>query len=259
MFDWDKTKYPRTWREMSFDFKAMFVYFGAMMAMMMAGAAMAASAKVAVAGAIATGATMLSLQHRRAAGWRWRRPGPRGIVRALFSLAIAAVLILAVSPTFPTADAAPWYLALLGIVTMNVLGALRITYLAEADFLADCGDAAPDARHSVASSIPSWKNALRIAFSVFFLAVWLDGMGSFYLAGITMRDGLPSPTETASAPYTEHGRTVYVTATRKAEIDAMQTVMMAGIPLAIISAFFLQLVVGVRIFPNMPVRGEPRS
>jgi len=259
MFDWDKTKYPRTWREMSFDFKAVFIYFGAMMAMTMAGPAIAAGGKVTVAGLIAAGAAVLSLRHRRTAGWRWRRPGPRQVLAALGAIALGAVFILATSPTFPAANAALLYLPVLGIVTMNALTALRITYLAESDFLADCGDPVRETKHAAASAIPPWKNALRTGFSVLFIAIWLDGMGSFYLAGKAMREGLPAPTETASAPLTDHGRTVYVTAARKAAIDLTTTVMTAGVPLIIVTALFLQLVVGIRLFPNMPVRGEPHA
>jgi hypothetical protein len=52
MFDSDKTKYPRTWREMSFDYKATFIYFAARMATMMAGAAISAIGKVVAVAAV---------------------------------------------------------------------------------------------------------------------------------------------------------------------------------------------------------------
>ena len=85
LFDFNRDTMPRRWSEMSLEFKLMFAYHIAMMALLVAGDAVPVSGEIAIAAGILAVIVALSWRHRETMGWRWpgaktgsivsRRPG----------------------------------------------------------------------------------------------------------------------------------------------------------------------------------------
>jgi hypothetical protein len=258
LFDWDSTKYPRKWSEMSFEFKGMFVYHISMMAMMMAERTVSATGKMSIAAAIMVGVGSLSARRRRALGWHWRRPGADRIASGAVGVVAVGLFLGSATPMFspfnPTILA--WYLAGLGIGLFGLLQSLRVVYFAEEDFLADCKDPALDHPTSARPKDARWKRTIRAIYGIASLLIWLNLVGSFYVFGTSFRNGSSVATASASAPIQDHGRIVYVSEDRKQLIDLMQRGMMIGIPLILATGFALHFLIGVRLFPNTPTRDD---
>jgi len=260
LFDVDKSNYPRRWADMSFEFKCLFTYHIAMMAMMAAGSALHLRCKVLIAAAILGGVFFLSIRRRATMDWHWRPPGVARILKAFFGIALVGAFIASATPLFPIKSAAAsWYLAAFGIGLFGFLRALGITHLAESDFRAECGPIDPAVSKSTGVSDPVWKRVARGAFSVLFLLVWLNGVASFYVFGTTFRTGSPSATATQTEPLVNHGQTVYVAESRKLLVERLQAGMMIGIPIALAIGFVLHFIVEVQLFPNTPTLSQIRS
>ena len=73
-----------------------------------------------------------------------------------------------------------------------------------------------------------------------------------------MRNGSPTPTATKTEPLRNHGTVVYIPKSDKALIDFLDNVMAIGIPSVILGGLFLNFVVGVKIFDNVPTLKEWR-
>jgi len=247
---WNGT-YPRTWAEMTFEFKGLMVYHVTMMVMMLAGRALTFEMQAAVAGGIALIVALWSLIRRVRAGWRWRKPGPLRVAGAVLYTALIGFFIGAGTNFSPERFAAlgPWAFAGLGIGVFFVLSTLRLVRMAEQDFIADCRD--EEVADDAPPPEPRWKTVVRVVFYAAFLAVWLQGVTAIYLFSSTFEAGAPQATAERSAPLVNHGVTRYVTAAEKELVDQMLAAMMIGIPSAIAAAFFIQFVLRIRLSPML--------
>lgn len=253
LFEPSKTSYPKSWVDMSFEFRLMFVYHGSMMLLMVLGGAISAGLEAAIAAALLAVFAVLSARRRQAMGWRWGGAGLKGVLGAVLAVALVAFFLFAVTPLFPpfNAQALPWYLAGVGIGLFNVLQSLKFVHLAEADYVADCRAASqPEvvARASTEAAEPQWKTTVLWLFRAAFLGVWLVGVSSFYFFGVGMRSGSPTSTATQSEQLVDHGRVVFVTKEEKAMIDNLQAGMMIGIPSLLVLGLICQFGLGVKVF-----------
>jgi hypothetical protein len=246
--------YPRTWSEMSFEFKGMFAYHIVMMAMMLVGGSLAFIAQIAIAGVIAFLVAAASLLRRLRHRWRW--PGLT-VLRAAGAVLLAALmgyfLFAGVGGALQAQSFAldrpfapgPWMLAGLGIAVFSILNVLRVTHVSEKAFQRECGDQALEPQPAPPPE-PRWKVVTKYVFFVGFLAVWLEVVTAIYVFDRTFRSGSPMPSAEQTAPLTNHGVTVYVTPAEKRLVDQLQGFMFIGIPAAIATAFFLQYVLKIR-------------
>ena len=167
--------------------------------------------------------------------------------------ALVGFFLFAATPLFPlSAFSFPWYLGGALIGAFGILQTLRVVYLAESDFLADCGDASLlSDKVEVGPSERRWKKTIRYAFSAAFMVIWITGVSSFYLYGVAIRDGSPNPTATHTVAINNHGTNVYVRSDQKQLIDRTQLVMMIGIPAIALTGLAIHFFLGVRLFPNV--------
>lgn len=245
---------PRTWSEMSFEFKGMFLYHIVMMVMFVAGGAIAFTEQILIAAAIILAIALMSLLRRVRHGWHWRGVGVLRAAGAVLMTALMGYFLFAgVGGALQAQGFAldrpfalgPWALAGLGIAIFAVLNVLRITHLSEKAFQNECGDKALEPEPAPPPE-PRWKTVVKYVFIAAFLAVWLEAVTAFYVFDRTFRGGAPVPTAGQSAPLTNHGVTVYVTADEKRLVDQLQGFMFVGIPAAIATAFFLHFVLKIR-------------
>jgi hypothetical protein len=181
--------------------------------------------------------------------WRWAGVSSKNVLGALAAVIFGAVFLYAATPLFPPTNPAalPWYLAGGGIVAFGVLSSLRFVDLAkrnEGSTLED--DTVPRAKS------PPWQKAIRTAYFVVFLLVWLASVGFFYSFGISYKAGSPTPTATQAEPLENHGQTVFVTKEEKKRVDLLSYAMSIGIPAVLLGGAFLHFIVGVALFPNTP-------
>lgn len=243
---------PRTWSEMSFEFKGMFAYHVVMMVMMLAGGSLALIAQIAIAAAIALVIAIVSVIRRLRHKWRWQgitplRAGGAVLVMALmgYFLFAAAGGALQAQGLALQSGLGPWALAGLGIAVFSVLNVLRITHISEKAFREECGEQAARAQPELPAE-PRWKVITKYAFAVVFLAVWLEAVTAFYVFDRTFRSGAPTPTVERTVALNNKGTTVYVTPAEKHLVDQLQGFMFIGIPAMIATAFFLQFVLKIR-------------
>jgi hypothetical protein len=266
LFDAPKSEnYPRKWREMSFDYKLMFVYHGCMMLLFATGGFFTTRQELMFVAVLVASLTTLSLRHRSQVGWRWQGVSNKQIFLALGGVVLVVVFLYAATPLFPprNSQALPWYLAGLGIGLFNLLSAANLTRASEAQFLADCHEpvlspetAPPIAPDHSSPAEPSWHRPIRAVYSVLFFAAWLSFVIFFYTDGVAIRDGSSTPTPTRIDFITEHGRDVYITPAQKLLHDRLQTASMLGIPLVLLSGAILHFLVGIKLFPNAPTLAE---
>jgi hypothetical protein len=204
-----------------------------------------------LAAVLTAGLTVLSIKHRRAAGWRWPGAGVREVVAALTTTAIFGLFLFAATPLAPPNDpiVLPWYLAGLGIGLLIILTNLRVIRMSKIDFEADCrGATGLPATITTTNEEPAWKRRVRAVFSALFVLVWLDGMAYFSVRGMSMRDGWTIPTESHSERLEDHGRVVYITPAEDHLLSTLGSSWKEGILLMIVSALVLQYFLGV--FPT---------
>lgn len=258
--------YPRKWKEMSFDFRLMFVYHGCMMFLFATGGMFTTRQELLISAALVAVLTTLSLHHRNSIGWRWQGIETKDLAMAIGVAALMAFFLGAGSSQFPTSNPRflPWYLAGFGIGFFNVLSTLKLVRSSESEMLADArGNIAEqpskaDAEAEPEPLEPRWHRVARGIYTCLFLMLWLAGVSFFYYSGKTFRSGSPSPTSTQTEPMSDHGNVVYVTRAQKARLDRLETMMFTGIPTILVSGFALHFLVGVKLFPNTPTLAEWR-
>ena len=250
--DFPFERYPRTWREMSYDFKLMFLYHGSMMLLFVTGQALSLAAELTIAAALLVAGTLLGIRHRRATPWVWPGVSVSRLLGAAATVFLGGLFLFAATPLFPPTNpgSLPWYLAGFGIILFATLNTLRLVAFAEADYFTP-----PVVRRSV--ELP-WKKVVRLVYGIFFLVVWLDGVASFYYFGTTFRDGSAVPTPAQTEPLWNHGKVVYVTPPQKRLVDTLQTGMAVGIPSALLLGAILHFIVGIKLIPNTPTLEEWR-
>lgn len=245
---------PRTWSDMSFDFKGMFLYHISMGVLLLLGGTLLFIQQIFIAVAIALVISVASLVRRLRHGWRWQGLTPLRAGGAVLMSALMGYFLFAGAGGALQAQGilldrpfalGPWVLAGLGIAVFSVLNVLRITHLSEKAFRDECGEQAGQAKPEPPPE-PRWKTIAMYAFMVAFLAVWLEAVTFFYVFDRTFRSGSATPTVERTATLTNHGATVYVTPAEKHLVDQLQGFMFVGIPAAIATAFFLQYVLKVR-------------
>lgn len=246
--------YPRTWSEMSFEFKGMFAYHLSMMVMMLAGRSLAFIEQIAIAAGIAMIVTVASVVRRLRHKWRWQGLTPLRSAGAVLMVVLMAYFVFASaggalqSQGFalnrPFALGA-WVLGAAGLGLFMVLNILRITHLSEKVFLEECGDQALEPTPAPPPE-PRWKSITKYVFAAAFLAVWLGAVTFFYINDRTLRSASPVPTVEQTVPMNNKGVTVYVKPAEMRLRDQLQGFMFIGIPAAIATAFFLHFVLRIR-------------
>lgn len=261
LFDPPKGRdYPRQWKDMSLEFKLMFVYHGCMMVLFITAGAFTLRQELTFTVALVFVLTSVSIRNRRSAGWRWQGLRTKNLLAAAGGIALMGLFLYAATPLFPPSNPRflPWFLAGFGIGTFNVLQALRLVHSSEAAFLADCHE--PDAQIEQATqaepSSPQWHRVLRATYNLLLLLVWLDFVAFFYYSGAAFRDGSRVPTPTHTEAVTEHGKTVYITHEQKGISDRLESVAFVGIPSVIAGGLLLHFLVGVKLYPNTPTLQE---
>jgi hypothetical protein len=241
---------PRGWSEMSVDFKLMFGFHAGMMILLLAGSLLSTTIELATAAGLLLTAMVISVAHRRAVGWRWRGIGPKEILRAAM-ICVGALLVLAVAmslfpPTSPLP--LPFYLAGGGVALFNLLKALNLTCPSEAEFRANCGEAAPPVSPPPRPALPLWKRVLLGLNSALGLLLSISFVAFFYLSAKAFIDGLPTPTPTQTAMLSSKGSIRYVSADQKHLIDLLQTITFTTAPILLLLGVFLHFVLKVRVF-----------
>ncbi len=248
VFSEDNDEQPVVWSGVSFELKGFAAYHLSMMVMMLLGNALSFFDQAFVAIGIGLSVSILSAIRRLRHDWRWRPPGPAQVFTAILVAALMAYFVGATTgfsvSRFVTLG--PWALAVVGIGVYSVLQALRIVHTSEKAFRAECGDQTQLAEPERPPE-PRWKAIIRYAFITAFILVWLETVTSFYVFDSTFRAGSPAITVSQTEPLTNRGRIVYITPAEKQQVDFLQTVMMIGIPSSIALAFFLLLVLKVRL------------
>jgi hypothetical protein len=255
--------YPKQWKDMSLEFKLMFVYHGCMMVLFITGGAFSTWQELLFTGVLLFLLTSFSIRHRRSAGWRWQGVKPKNLLMAAGGVALTGVFLYAATPLFPPSNPRflPWFLAGLGIGTFNVLQGLRLVHPSEAAFLADCREPGSQIEQATNSAPtepiePKWHRVVRSTFSLLFFLVWLGFVAFFYYSGAAFRDGSPVPTPTRMDAVTEHGKTVYITHDQKILCDKLELFAFVGIPSVIVGGLLLHFIVGVKLYPNTPTLRE---
>jgi hypothetical protein len=253
-FDPPKEPNPKQSKDMSFEFKLMFVYHGCMMVLFMTGGNFSVRQELLFAAALLLVLGTISMHHRRSNGWCWQGATAKNRLAALGGAVLTGVFLYAASPLFPPSNPRflPWYLAGFGIGLFNFLQSLRLVHSSEAAFLSDCGNPSSQVGEPAQAEPagPRWQKLVRTVFSVLFFAVWLGFLCFFYYSGRIFRDGSTIRTPTQTEPMTEHGKTVYIARGQKALCDKLQLFAFVGIPTVLASGFLLHFVVGVKIFDN---------
>ncbi len=255
--------YPKQWKDMSLEFKLMFVYHGCMMVLFITGGAFSIRQELVFTGVLLFLLTSFSIRHRRSTGWRWQGVKPKNLLMAVGGVALIGVFLYAATPLFPPSNPRflPWFLAGFGIGTFNVLQALRLVRPSEAAFLADCHE--PGIQIVQATNTEptepielKWHRVVRSSFTLLFLLVWLGFVAFFYYSGAAFRDGSSVPTPTRMDAVTEHGKTVYITHDQKLFCDKLELFAFVGIPSVIVGGLLLHFLVGVKLYPNTPTLRE---
>jgi len=254
-------KYPRTWREMSFDSKLFLALFACLVGLFAAGNRLTVNAELSIAALAAAGVISVSSRRRRRLDWRWPGTNRRGVLRAVGA---AAVMFFATHPTFPIfqPDFLPWYLAGTEIAVFNILESLRVVQAPEVDFLKLCGTTSParDEEPQAACVMEAvWRRATRAIFFITSYAVMFEFLVFFYLSGVYFRDGSPRPTLTQTEQLSTGGSVVYITPVQKHLLDQLETWASICIPSIIGATVFLHFIVGVKLLPNTPTLREIRN
>jgi hypothetical protein len=260
---------PRSWRAMSLEYKCQFAYHSVMMLMFVAGGSLSITFEAAIASLLVVIGIILSLRHRQQVGWRWPGVHPSNIGWALIAIVGGVIFLGASTALFPPLQPhiLPWYLAGAGIITFNVLQALRLVAFTEADFiiLPSVGRTPdPDSAPHTADK-PWWHTLLRLACYVIFMAAWLNFAAQTYFFGQAFQHGSPVPTAIQTERLQNHGQIVYVTSAEKGWLDLLE-IGLVGIPLAIALSAFSHFVLGVNIwsrtnntaYPELTIEGPVR-
>jgi hypothetical protein len=266
MFDLPTKRNPRTWKEMSLDFKLMFVYHGCMMILFLSGKMLTLREETFITVAVIGVLISISRRHRRATHWRWPGIRNRDALSAIGATFAVAFFLYSASRLFPPSDhrLLPWYLAGLGIGAFGILSSLRIVYSSEAEFVINCrsidqygreidrAPESPDAKNVE----PDWKKIVRGIYATTFILIWIAGVASFLAFGNSYKNGSEAPSGTQTEPLNSHGRTVYITRSEKQRIDDLQLAQWLGVPFILFTGAIIHFLLGVKLVSNVPTLQE---
>src|ERR1700752_3198253 len=136
MFDLPAKPYPKTWKEMSLDYRLMFIFHICIMILFVIGAKLTLREEILIAASVASVMILISRRHRKSVHWRRPKIRTRDVLFAMGTALGMAFFLYSASPLFPPSNHRflPWYLAGLGIGSFGILSSLRIVYLSEAEF-----------------------------------------------------------------------------------------------------------------------------
>ena len=259
MFGIRDGNYPRTWSEMSFDFKLFFMYHVGMVILIVTAGLLSLGSQTAVVGTLVVMIGVALAAHRRRKQWHWPGIGIKNILGALVTLGLGLFFLGAglrrVSPLNP--NVFPWCAAGAGIILFGVLSELKIVYYSKAEFLRHCGgQPIQQVDLFVSPADPFWKKVVRAVFRTYFIIVWIVGVGFFWEFNTAFQDGTLQPTLERTERLTNHGRTVYITPPQKKLVLRLEYGMMIGIPSALVLGSLVHFVLGVKLFPNTPTLPE---
>jgi hypothetical protein len=252
--------YPRQWKDMSFDFKLMFVFHGCMMILFIIGGALSVRQELDFTSALLVVLASLSIRNRRISGWHWHGVKSKDVLMASGIVALMSVFLYAATPQFSPLSSRflPWYLAGFGIGAFNVMQQLRLVFPSNQAFLADCQEAYGHSR--VAPPPPpldaQWQRIIRATYHLLFFVIWLGFLAFFYYSGTSFRDGSQIPTANHPDAVTEHGKTVYITHEQKILCDKLELYTFVGIPSIILGGLIIHFLAGVKLYPNVPTLRE---
>jgi hypothetical protein len=260
LFDSSRQASPRRLKDMSFDYRALFIYHICMIALFASGGGISLQAKVTIVVGLLCVITLALAWNKRRKGWHRPATKPGDWLKAAGVLVLGAAFLVSASPMFPpaTALAFPWYAAGFGILLFGVLSELRVLQGTTDDFLACCnvGKGIASAVNVEANAEPRWKRIARLVFSAIFLLAWLEGVAFFYEFGTAFKNGSRIPTADKTETLADHGRVVYVSASDKQTVSWLEHGMMFGIPAVLGVGFLLQFGLGVEVFSNQGIRGK---
>jgi hypothetical protein len=250
-------------RKESYDLRLFFGFHASMMALMVLRftARVGIVFEMVVVGGLLVVGLVLSVRHRRKHGWHWPRVGWKDVLGALVCAGLGVYFLGAALPgtTVFNPNLFPWLSAGGGILLFGVLSALKVCQATSEEFFRHCGvhhhvDPAPSLV-SAKLQLPAWKKIVTGAFSAYFLAVWIAGVGFFWKFNAAFASGSKQPTATQTEKLTNHGRAVYITSEQKRIVNLLERSMMFGIPSVFVIGALLHFVIGVKIFSG----GKDRS
>lgn len=256
MFDTGQTKYPKSWKEMSLDFKLLMIYHLCMMVLFATGQFFTIQILFAAAGLLIAGAASISIHHRMKSEWHWPGAGIKDVLGAIAGVALGLFFLNAATPRFPPLNPRcfAWYAAGAGILLFSILASLKIVFPSEAEFRKHCGDRqADDPDAPKAPEEPSRNRKIRAAFRVYFMLVWILAVCFFWKFNTAYRDGTAAPTAEHTEALSDHGKTVYITADEKAVIGLLKYAVFLGIPSALAAGLFLHFVLKIPMDPRMGI------
>src|SRR5712692_3490661 len=205
--DQPTTKGRPSWKEMSVEFRMMFVYHGCMMVLFIAGNALSTKLELTIAIVLIAALAAVSLRRRREKQWHWQDPGLKGVAKALGAVALTGFFLYAATPMFPPTRPGflPWYLAGFGIGLFNMLSALNLVQSTEVEFASGCGERQTPipietTRPQDGPTRIGWRQIVKGAFAVYFFAVWITFVCFFYFDGKAYSGGSATPTASQTEP-----------------------------------------------------------
>lgn len=244
-------EYPKTWKEMSLDFKLFFVsHVCAGVLFIFRGAGIRSQVALALAGYVVL--LLLSLSHRHQKGWRWPGTGLGNYGKALL-FGVAGGLFLSTSLVrfmFFDPFRFSFHLSIVNITMFQILHALNVVEWSAAKFEAHCGSGSMQSAAELTDSIVprrTWRDSVRSICAVLFVLVWMIGISYFIVHQYAMSHGSESPNYPCIEAVRDHGTVVYVTPEEKWRIDVLEAGMKYGIPTMVGICFLLEYVFGVSV------------
>jgi len=226
---------------MSFEFKAIMVYHGCMIVMMILGRRIFPTIELMIAVGILVVAILLSIRRRIVHRWYWKAPPLNEMLGATIATVLTVLLLLGMlavhMPGFPTDPAAlPWYLSVAGIGAFNVLRAMNFASLSEDKFLASCqGSGTTDHGDGSPSNIEAtWKRISHATLAIAFSIALAASLAVLYISAIGVSNGSLKITDSKTEPMIKNGRVIYITGMQKTMIYDLQIVSMIGISIGLL-------------------------
>src|SRR5260370_42424576 len=102
--------YPKQWKDMSLEFKLMYVYHGCMMVLFITGGAFSIRQELVFTGVLLFLLTSFSIRHRRSSGWRWQGVKSKNLLMAVGGVSLIGEFLFAVNHLFTPSNQIflPW-------------------------------------------------------------------------------------------------------------------------------------------------------
>jgi hypothetical protein len=261
VFNTANSSYPKSWKEMSFDFKLFFAYHLSMMGLFLVGGFAPIVVLVALVIGLVGAVSALSIANRRRRNWRWPGASSRNALQAIVVLVLGIFFFAADTPSVSVWDphVFAWFAGGGGFTLFFVLASMNLVTLSEADFLIQCGQHAVPPRKPAQPVEAKWKTMLRAGFSIYFLILWVTGVTYFWCFNIAFRDGSPAPTPSQTEALVDHGKTVYITPEEMRRLSLLRLSLFPGVTSVFIIGGFIHFGLGIKLVPNLPTLREMAS